>query len=258
MESPGHYEAISKHYDEIFPMNPTTLSFLRELAGPVPAHVLDIACGNASYAVALAKFGHHLAGVDLDEGMLFAAAEKCRQQGVSDRVALLQGDMLALDALALTPPDFAYCIGNSLVHLPGAAKVSSFLRQMYGLLKPGGRLAIQILNYHRIWKGQITSLPVIRRPDGTVLFERLYEYDSPQGPGESGTAAIPARLLFHTRLHADEHVQESRIPLYPLLADELQALLMESGFSNIHLFGDFAGGPYLPDVSYQLVVTAVR
>lgn len=258
MESPGYYEAIAKHYDEIFPMNPTTLSFLKELAGPVPSEVLDVACGNASYTVALTKLGHHLAGVDLDEGMLLAAAEKCRQQGISDRVVLLQGDMLALDVLALPPPDFAYCIGNSLVHLPGAAKVSTFLRQMHGLLKPGGRLAIQILNYHRIWKGQITSLPVIRKPDGSVLFERLYEYDLPQSPGESSTTGAPTHLLFHTRLHADERVQESRIPLYPLLADEVQALLMESGFGNIQLFGDFAGGPYLPEASYQLVVTAVR
>lgn len=252
MESPEYYEAIARHYDEIFPMNPTTLAFLREQAGAAPSHVLDIACGNAAYAAALASEGYHVEGVDLDAGMLRASEEKRQEQGLAENLRLLLGDMLQLDSLGLAEPDMAFCIGNSLVHLPGQAQISTFLEKLNGLLRPNGRLVIQILNYHRILHHKLTQLPITRRSDGSVLFERLYDYDVPQAPDAL------RRILFHTRLHAEGMIHESRIPLIALRPEELQALLEEAGFCDIQLFGDFKRASFDPESSYTLVATAEK
>jgi SAM-dependent methyltransferase len=204
MESPGYYEAIARHYDEIFPINPVAVALMKELAGPSPTHILDIACGNAAYATALSSDGYLVEGVDLDAGMIQAAqgkkllqkkrepdAESVRHetealarenvQPDTDSPRLLQGDMLHLDSLGLTSPQFAYCIGNSLVHLSDYKQVGAFLEQVYNLLQPNGHLLIQILNYNRILHDHVMKLPDIRRADGSLLFERFYEYDLPGG-----------------------------------------------------------------------------
>ena len=204
MESPGYYEAIARHYDEIFPINPVALALMKELAGSSPTHILDIACGNAAYATALSSDGYLVEGVDLDAGMIRAAqgkksSQKKREpdaasvrhetealarenvQPDTDSPRLLQGDMLHLDSLGLTSPQFAYCIGNSLVHLSDYKQVGAFLEQVYNLLQPNGHLLIQILNYNRILHDHVMKLPDIRRADGSLLFERFYEYDLPGG-----------------------------------------------------------------------------
>jgi SAM-dependent methyltransferase len=204
MESPGYYEAIARHYDEIFPINPVAVALMKELAGPSPTHILDIACGNAAYATALSSDGYLVEGVDLDAGMIQAAqgkkllqkkrepdaanvgreSESLARENVqpeTDNPRLLQGDMLHLDLLGLTSPQFAYCIGNSLVHLSDYRQVGAFLKQAYNLLQPNGHLLIQILNYNRILHDHVMKLPDIRRADGSLLFERFYEYDLPGG-----------------------------------------------------------------------------
>lgn len=252
MESPGYYEAIARHYDEIFPINSTTLAFLRKQAGEVPSKVLDIACGNAAYAASLASEGYQVEGVDLDTGMLQAAEKKLQDQGLAENLRLLQGDMLQLDSLGLAEPDMAFCIGNSLVHLPGQTQISTFLENLNVLMRPNGRLVIQILNYHRILHVKPAQLPITRRSDGSVLFERLYDYDVPQ------SSDALRRIIFHTKLHAEGVIHESRIPLIALRPEELQALLEQAGFCDIQLFGDFKHADFEPESSYALVVTAEK
>lgn len=257
MESPGYYEAVSRYYDDIFPLNPDTLTFLRKQAGVVPAQVLDIACGNASYAVALAEAGYLVEGFDLDAGMFQAAQAKSEMHGLTSQLRLLQGDMLSLDQLGLAAPDMAFCIGNSLVHLEGAVQVQAFLEKLHGLIRPQGRLVLQILNYDRILSNGITVLPVTKRADGTVLFERHYEYPTSWCPFDSQAWNQSDPVTFITRLHEEGEVKESRIPLYPLLSVQLAGLVESAGFTQVKCYGDFLGKEYQRETSYHLVMSAI-
>ena len=291
MESKSYYEAISRHYDAIFPMNPLIRDFLAEHAGTAPVEIIDIACGNAAYSLALCRMGYRVTGIDLDAGMIAAAKRKAGDAGGPNGLHLLQGDMLALRSMELEPAALAFCIGNSMVHLPNPETIGLFLKEAHHVITGGGSIVLQIINYDRILKDHITSLPTLsfdnpnNMPVGDVkttraaTFERLYvrsnermndpvknpdlpldQSDStpelPEHPDYPGL--LPNKtFLFHTRLTVDGQVYESRIPLFPLQSEVLKALLAQAGFRNVCLYGDFKKSPYDPDTSYALIATAI-
>ncbi|QYR24253.1 class I SAM-dependent methyltransferase [Paenibacillus sp. sptzw28] len=60
---------------------------------PDSAEVLDIGCGMGRHALALARLGFKVTGIDLSEALL----EKARECNIEERIeALIQGDMRAL------------------------------------------------------------------------------------------------------------------------------------------------------------------
>ncbi len=187
MESKGYYEAISRHYDAIFPMNPLIRDFLAEQAGTAPAELIDIACGNAAYTLALCRMGYQVTGIDLDPGMIAAAKRKAGDAGNPNGLRLLQGDMLALRSMELEPAALAFCIGNSMVHLPDPETIGHFLKEAHHVVADGGRLVLQIINFDRILTDHVTSLPTLTFDNPSSLptgvgktlraatFERMYE-----------------------------------------------------------------------------------
>lgn len=64
----------------------------RRLTRP-PGLALDIGCGAARNAVALAQFGWHVVGTDLSWPMLMAAARRAHDEGISSRIRLVRAAM---------------------------------------------------------------------------------------------------------------------------------------------------------------------
>jgi len=63
---------------------------LDELALPPGSRILDVGCGTGRHAVALARAGHHVLGVDISAGMLAEAKRHAAREGV--QVEWLQCD----------------------------------------------------------------------------------------------------------------------------------------------------------------------
>ena len=74
------YESISAYYDHLFPVDAQAVRFLaaRARAGSC---VLDLACGTGGHAVELARLGHRVTGVDLDQAMIHLAQAKAGAAG---------------------------------------------------------------------------------------------------------------------------------------------------------------------------------
>jgi 2-polyprenyl-3-methyl-5-hydroxy-6-metoxy-1,4-benzoquinol methylase len=238
----GFYEEISKHYDDIFPAGKPQIQFLSEHAGGLGSNILDIACGTGGYTLALAKSGHDITAIDLDEKMIEGLNGKLKSQDLN--VKALQMNMMDIDKLGLKF-DMAYCIGNSLVHLESIDHTAGFLKKAKSILKGNGRLILQIINYDRILKFGISSLPAIINEEAGIAFERLYKYDKVQN-----------KIFFKTILKTDKDVYENEIPLLPITSEELAASLSAAGFLDISMYGDFKKSPYDKDGSYALVVVA--
>lgn len=257
------YTSIAPWYDRIFPVDPDTADFLA--AGLRPgARVLDLACGTGGYAKALAARGNAVEACDLDAAMIDLAA--AGSPGASFRVL----DMREAPAFfAGSRFDLAFCIGNSLVHLPDGAAVAALLAGLRPLLSPAGSLILQVVNYDRILDGGIDELPAIRRP-GLEFVRRLVVRDERLGDGEvrgrvpvgdRGHAPDPfadvGSVCFATTLTvgsgADHRVIRNETPLLPLRRATLERALLAAGYGDLRILGDFDGTPWSPDGHYAVM-----
>ncbi|MGL5677022.1 MAG: class I SAM-dependent methyltransferase [Cellulosilyticaceae bacterium] len=165
------YSEIAPFYDDLFPVGDTQLDFLKKHIGKAPKQILDIACGNGGYAVALAKEGHLVTALDSDEAMLVSAQEKAALEDVE--LATVQCAMDTIDAHITGKFDVAMCIGNSLVHLDHKERILEFLRQLKGCLLPEGKAILQIINYNKVLYHGMNELPEIRKEEIEDLIQEV-------------------------------------------------------------------------------------
>lgn len=220
------YTSIADTYEAIFPLNPEQVNFITaatQASGNL--NLLDVGCGTGKLAQALAHQGHRVIGIDLNENMVNRAVTENKHDAVSYFVL----NMLELDARFQSQSfDAVICFGNTLVHLPNLASVEKFIESAYKVLKPGGRLLIQIINYDRILNQLIEGLPTIDNAE--IEFVRKYEYLEKQ-----------YRIDFRTQLtiKASGQIIENSQILLPIKKDELIGIIKKSGFVNITCFGGF-------------------
>ena len=128
--------------------------FTRRLTQPLAQHMIDLArllpservldLGTGTGIVALAaaqtaNFRGAITAVDLSEGMLSTAKSRALQEGLSSRVAFSRMDA---EALALKNAAFDVALSLfALLHFPNPLMA---LRELFRVLRPGGRLVLAV------------------------------------------------------------------------------------------------------------------
>ena len=98
---------------------------------------LDLCCGTGDVAFALAEAGARVTGMDFSAPMLAVAEARKVKVGVAAGPVFLQGDALR------TPfPDAHFDVVTISYGLRNLASVDDGLREMWRVLKPGGRLLV--------------------------------------------------------------------------------------------------------------------
>lgn len=131
---------------------------------PDNIEIADVGTGSGAIAIAIAASlpGAHVYATDYSTDALRIAAINCRNHGVSDRITLLEGDLLAplpkhVDLIVSNPPYIASHLLPTLapevrrepkLALDGGDKglevISRLLEQAPSKLNAGGRLVIEI------------------------------------------------------------------------------------------------------------------
>jgi len=106
---------------------------------PAGAKVLDVPCGEGRVALELAARGHQLVGVDISPGLLREARRRADERRLP--VEWHEADMRRLPWDGVF--DAAFCWGDSFGYLDDAGN-REFLAAAHRVLKPGGRLAMEI------------------------------------------------------------------------------------------------------------------
>jgi len=222
------YQSISEYYDHIFPLNNLQAGFVTSsFEAHSELNILDIGCGTGSLSIALASCFKEVIGIDPDTDMLSIAENKADNNFTNLSFEAL-GMLDISEHFQENTFDGILCFGNTLVHLESKKEIQEFLDQSMHILKPGGKLMIQIINYDRIFEEGITGLPTIENE--FVKFTRKYAYH----PEEN-------LLDFETILTIKSEKREIRnmIRLYPIRQAELLQLIRQSGFSGIRMWGNF-------------------
>jgi len=115
------------------------------LVGPPSGlRILDVGCGDAALAVALAKQDAIVTGVDSDPRMLAAGRARAEAGGVA--VQLRQGDVRALPF-----PDGSFDLVLAVTVLCFVDDAARAVSEMARVLSPGGRLLIGELGRWSLW-----------------------------------------------------------------------------------------------------------
>lgn len=214
------YNTLSKYYDEIFPLNQDTLNMLEKNLKE-KKKLLDIACGSGTYSIELEKLGHKLTAIDLDETMIEKAKEKSNKS-----IEYKTMNMLDIDKIN-KKFDGVFCIGNSLVHLDNIKEIEDFFEKVYNLLNDEGIFIFQIINYDRVIKNNVKSLPTIEKEKQGIIFERNYYT-------KDGKIDFKGIITVH-----NNEKFENIVSLYPLMKNEIECIIEKVGFKYHKFFGSF-------------------
>lgn len=247
------YDTLAADYDRFVDW-PARLAFeLPFLEGLFQAHgvrrVLDAACGTGRHALALAQRGYQAAGADSSAAMIERARALAAEQGLEVPFAVAGLGELAR---ALPGPyDAALCLGNSLPHLLTPEAVQGALADLAALLRPGGVLVVQNRNYDRVWRQRERFMPLQthREGDREWLFFRFMDFHE---------ATMTFHVVTLTRSGEGWSYRVGSTELRPIFRDDLARSLAAAGFHGLRFYGSYAGEPFDPEASGDLIAVAER
>jgi ubiquinone/menaquinone biosynthesis C-methylase UbiE len=115
-----------------------------------PGRLIDLGCGTGRLALAFARRGCWVLGVDLSEEMLKEAGKRAAESGVM--LHWVKANLVELDALADQSFDYAACLFSTLGMIAEAGNRQKVLAHVYRLLRPGGKFVLHVHNrWFNVW-----------------------------------------------------------------------------------------------------------
>ena len=238
------YSALSKYYDEIFPLKEQQKKFLHTYFNTNGQHsILDVGCGTGSYVLEIAGWGIQADGVDLSRDMIDIAKQKARENASTAR--FYEGDMQDLNTSVEASYEGILCLGNTIAHLPSELALRKVLK---GFRHKAQHLLIQIVNYDRIIARKVIELPEIKTPN--LVFYRYYTH-LPNGMIEFTTKidlSMPNEKSILTAVNT----------LFPLVKSELERSMLEEGWEPVQWWGSYAGEDWQEDSPATIVAARAK
>lgn len=190
---------------------------------PVTGQVLDLACGQGRHAVALAKQGYRVIGLDYQQNLLDEAARRAAEQHVE--VEWVRGDMRHLpfeesfDAVVNMFTAFGYFSDEENTRV---------LEEVARVLRPGGWLILDVANRDAMIR-QAQPRSWKRLPDGAMVLSE-WNWDPRSG------------RYTHWQLLIDGKLQRSfqhTVRVYT--CTELTDMLGRAGLTLEAVYGGFRG-----------------
>jgi SAM-dependent methyltransferase len=190
--------------------------------------LLDQCCGAGSIALALARKGHPVVGVDISAAFIARAQEDARTSG-------LDADFTCADATRWTAPrpcDAGFNWGTGFGCFADDDANRAMLARASASLRPGALFALDYYNVAGVLAGFRAELAYEREQDGrTVRVERRSQLDLAAG-------LLHQDWTFHDR---DQVTPMPRTTTRLYLPAELAAMLASAGFTVQEFCGGYDG-----------------
>lgn len=237
-QNPAHYHhpVLVALYDIDNPEPAGTHLYLELTAGlPAGTRVLDLGCGTGRLAVAFARRGFVVTGID----PAAASLDFARARPDGDRVRWIEADARTLaigerfDLITMT--------GNAFQALTGPDDPAALIATLQRHLAPGGRFVFETRNppveEWRLWTFEATHR-VIRHPEMGEI-EIWDEAEATDDPAIVRVATIHVFRATGRRL-------VSRFLLRFTPKAEIERLLAAAGLTSDPWLGDYQGGAFTP------------
>jgi len=210
---------------------------IMKLTGIRRGAVLDLCCGPARHAVALARRGFQVTAVDRTRFLL----NKARRRAQSARVQI---EFVRADMRDFVRPGayrLALNLWTSFGYFDNKDDDLRALGNIFKSLKPGGVCVLDVFGKERLAK--IMNPGTVTRHDDGSLLVQLHEIFDDWTRIRNEWILIKGnrarRFPFHHTLYSGQ---------------ELIDRLRQTGFASVKLYGDFDGQPYGPDAPRLVAV----
>jgi ubiquinone/menaquinone biosynthesis C-methylase UbiE len=252
MKKPGTrsvFDIYAHEYDWLTNAAQREVNHRREVAALVerfhPTRVLDAGCATGLTAKLFAQAGVPAVGLDRSQAMLKVARAKFK--GSQLPLAFRLGKFERLPASLTAGFDLVVCLANAIAGVGSSVALKKSLRGFHRVLRPGGVLVLQLLNYASLKDGEIR---VIRATSNNgIVYLRYMERNG-------------RRVSLHVaRLDTNQNslaFEPFRSEFDGFTAAEITGALKASGFRQVNRYGDLFLTRSFSRASHDLVVTARR
>jgi glycine/sarcosine N-methyltransferase len=245
---------VSRFYDELAPDYDAMTNFEKRFVQEKPffrllidryqiASALDAGCGTGFHSILLAQLGVDVTAADISEEMIRRTETNAKALGI--RLQTVRSSFQDLPSHLKRKFNAVFCLGNSLVHLMNREEVEITLENFSSLLKPGGILFIQILNYERILKERKNIQNVSETKDMSIT--REYEY-------EEKTIRFTIRKV---RQNGNVKLEKTdTLRIMPLVRTDIMPGLSSAGLDDVNTYGSISMIDFVPATVKDLVILA--
>lgn len=212
--------------------------FYRSLAGSGSRRVLEVGCGTGLIARAIAADGHHVTGVDPAPAML----EQGRVAPGGDKVRWIEG--FAQSFVIDHQFDYAFMTGHAFQVLLEDVDILAALANIGHHLKKGATFAFETRNPALPWESMFEHEVTLQTEDGSVVVDWRVEW----------RRGDLIRFHSHYQLADGERISDSTLRFAD--REQIEAMLVQSGFEICAIYGDWDRSPFHPAHSREIIFLA--
>ena len=200
--------------------------YLEEM-GIKPSSLLDVACGEGTFAVGMAKSGYKVTGIDQSQRMIALAKDRAREEAVD--VKFLVEDMRSIPFKEEF--DLVTCFFDSLNYLLTVRDLHQAFKGAYRALRSGGFYIFDMNTIYGLavdWMREETYIQNEAK-DFIEIHRQSYDYEN--------QIAIMDITIFVQKGEMWERIDETHQERgYPIA--DIQFLLNETGFEIYGMYGN--------------------
>lgn len=243
------FEVYAHEYDLITNAQQREPNHAKEVAALVnkfhPKSILDAGCATGLSSMLFAKQDVMAVGLDRSRSMLDQCLKKYDNSPLP--LSFIHGDFESLPKKLADNFDMVACIANSISGITTISGLKKTFKSFYSVLKPGGVLVLQMLNYASMKEG--TIFPIKATENNGIVYERFSERQKNK------------LYVYVTRFDMKSKPQQYEIFRHQFdnfTPDQVVTIIKSSRFKNIKKYGNLLLTKKFTKSSRDLVITAVK
>jgi ubiquinone/menaquinone biosynthesis C-methylase UbiE len=205
---------------------------------PAGAKVLDLCCGMGRHSLALLDAGFEVTGVDLSEVLL----REARAQEGAAQVTWIRSDMRELPLAGGF--DAVVNLFTSFGYFEEDGEQVKVLREIFRMLKPGGKFIIDFLNPAYVIRHLV---PHSTREDGKNLIDESRRIED---------GYVKKDIILTAKPDGAPRYYHERVKLYSL--EKFQEMLEKAGLQLESVHGSYDESAYDAETSKRMIFRGVR